>query len=227
MHVTESMYGTSKSSYLKLENARMIVRHSAKVDETKAGARSRCVESILIENALGERMRFPTNNLSAGRAMTQHVSMGGKFDDTVSEQIIEMAQTFSHLAECSAYVAANGATLSEAAGAIREQCRTKMQEMKKVFERMYRSNNGYQMEAKKWEDAARTLNETDATENEVSPEAINELRTTLNLEGSSYLSDAVCESVCKVCRETCNATRKSQRQPTSQDGQCAWSSSKC
>ena len=99
MEVLEGMYGTSRSSYLRLENARMIVRHKARIDDSKKGARSRCVETILIENGVGERYRFPTANLSAGRAMTQHVNQGGGFTDPVGQQITSMAEDYSHLAE--------------------------------------------------------------------------------------------------------------------------------
>ena len=86
MQVFEGMYGTSRSSYSTLEGkagrTRMIVRHTQKVDETKVVARSRFVESIMIENQLGERMLFPTNGLAPARAMTQHVNMGGGFPIT-------------------------------------------------------------------------------------------------------------------------------------------------
>lgn len=33
MKIVEHLYGTSRSSYLKLENARMVIRHSARIDE--------------------------------------------------------------------------------------------------------------------------------------------------------------------------------------------------
>jgi hypothetical protein len=87
MKVFEGLYGTSRSSYLKLENARMIVRHSAKIDETKFGARGRCIESIFVENEQGERFLMPPV-LSAGRAMTQHLNHSGGFADAVGAQIL-------------------------------------------------------------------------------------------------------------------------------------------
>ena len=51
--LTEGMYGTSRSSYLRLENAKMIVRHSRKIDDNMIGARGRCVEHIFIEECIG------------------------------------------------------------------------------------------------------------------------------------------------------------------------------
>jgi hypothetical protein len=201
MFVFEGMYGTSRSSYLTLEGsngkrgARMIVRHSQKVDESKVGARSRFVESILIENADGERMLFPTNSLPPARAMTQHVNMGGNFADLVGQQISRIATEFQNLNACTSYVSANIEALPEGAGIIREQCRSKLREMKKMFERMYRSENGYLMEAKKLEDSARTLTENN-TDTAIPVEKIQEVRKTLQLENSNILSDAVFEVVC-------------------------------
>lgn len=104
MNIMEGLYGTSKSSYLKLENARMIVRHSARVNERVIGARGRHISAIFVENQEGERLRFPVNLLSGARAMTQHVSNGGSFADEVGSQIIRMARDFSNLAQVTGHI---------------------------------------------------------------------------------------------------------------------------
>lgn len=104
MNIMEGLYGTSKSSYLKLENARMIVRHSARVNERVIGARGRHISAIFVENQEGERLRFPVNLLSGARAMTQHVSNGGNFADEVGSQIIRMARDFSNLAQVTGHI---------------------------------------------------------------------------------------------------------------------------
>lgn len=145
--LTEGMYGTSRSSYLKLENAKMIVRHSERINEEMMGARSRKVESIFIENAQGERMLFPTRQLAPARAMTSHVDQGGSFYDAVGQQFQRMATDYQNLGQCSAFVYSNGGVMAESAGSLREACRTKLREMRRVFERCYRSASGYQAEA--------------------------------------------------------------------------------
>jgi hypothetical protein len=104
MNIMEGLYGTSKSSYLKLENARMIVRHSARVNERVIGDRGRHIQAIFVENQEGERLRFPVNMLSGARAMTQHVSNGGTFADEVGSQIIRMARDFSDLAQVTGHI---------------------------------------------------------------------------------------------------------------------------
>ena len=83
------MYGTSRSSYQKLENVRIIARHSKPiVDETKPGARSRNVESFYIENSLGERFRLPEGTtISGARAYARHVANGGQLQDDFGKHI--------------------------------------------------------------------------------------------------------------------------------------------
>jgi hypothetical protein len=97
LNLYESMHGTSKSSYLKLENARMIVRHSRPIREDIIGGRGRNVSQVFIENSQLERFLMPTNNLHAGRAMTQHVNQGGSFADAIGCQIANMAKDFQNL----------------------------------------------------------------------------------------------------------------------------------
>ena len=97
--VTESrMWGTTRSSYQECGPARIIVRHSDNVDEEKRGARSRKIESIFIENMIGERRLLDTKNLHAARAMARHVSEGGAVDDDLGCGIMEMAREMSAMA---------------------------------------------------------------------------------------------------------------------------------
>lgn len=112
MDIMEGLYGTSKSSYLKLENARMIVRHGARIKEHVIGDRGRNIDSIFVENSQGERFKFPVTMLSGARAMTQHVNNGGTFADDVGSQIIRMAQDFKNLAQVTTHIQGS---LSEAA----------------------------------------------------------------------------------------------------------------
>jgi hypothetical protein len=198
MNIFEGLYGTSRSSYLKLENARMIIKHSSKIDETKHGARARCIESIFVENSKGERMLFPTNNLLAGRAMAQHVSMGGGFADQVAGQITRMAGDFQNLATASQHVFNNGVALPEGAGAVREACKQKMAKMRKTFEKMSRPN-GYTVEAAKMIEMANALIEGDEEE-AIDHDKLEEVRSMIALEGVEF-SDELVESVFRAVSE--------------------------
>lgn len=185
MHVCEGMYGTSRSSYLRLENARMIVRHKSRIDDSKIGARGRCIESVFVENSIGERSHMPTNSLMAGRAMTQHVNQGGGFADPVGQQITGMAVQYSNLAT------GVGAAMGESAGMLREACRAKMGKLRKTFERLYRESS-YAAEAEAIAAAANMLTETKLSESR-----IDEVRRMLD----DCVSDEVVECCCKAMDE--------------------------
>lgn len=93
------MYGTSRSSYQKLENVKIIARHSKPVvDETKPGARSRNIESFYIENSLGERFRLPEGTtLNGARAYARHVKNGGAVQDDFGKHIAKLISEMSSL----------------------------------------------------------------------------------------------------------------------------------
>ena len=77
------MTGTTKSSYQKVGECKVIVRHSVKVNEDKHGARSRNIQAIFIETKSGERFRVSPNHLHGARAMARHLSNSGSPFDTV------------------------------------------------------------------------------------------------------------------------------------------------
>ena len=194
MDLLEGMYGTTKSSYLKLENAKMIVRHSKKIDENIMGSRGRHIDAIFVENAQGERFLFPTRQMSPARAMTQHVNQGGSWADQVGTQINRMAQDYSALATGSSYIGANAMALSEGATALRENIRESMRDMRKCFERMSRPS-GYMIECKKIEERASQINEGDA-EGCMSPEEIKE---SLFVEGVD-LDESIVTAIAEALR---------------------------
>ena len=97
--VNESRWhGTSKSSYQDLGPVRLIVRHSRAVDENINGSRSRNIDSIFLENSVGERWLLPFKNLHGARAMAQHVGSSGKLDDELGEGITAMCREMNDMA---------------------------------------------------------------------------------------------------------------------------------
>lgn len=97
------MHGTSKSSYNTLDKTKMIIRHSKAVDESIPGARSRNIDCIFIENAQGERFRFPFNYLHGARAMQMHVAKGGNPYDGIGESIVEQVANIAKLRKFTQY----------------------------------------------------------------------------------------------------------------------------
>lgn len=98
-----SPYGSTKSSYQKLENARLIIKHKKPVNEESRGSRSRNIQAIYIENADGERYKFPSNNIAGGRAMLRHVKEGGTPYDKWGSHIIEQCEELKKLKEFKRY----------------------------------------------------------------------------------------------------------------------------
>lgn len=182
MHVSEGMYGTSRSSYLRLENARMIVRHNTRIDDSKIGARGRCVETVLVENLPGERFLMPTQSLMAGRAMTQHVNQGGGWGDQVGQRIASMATDYQNLG-----VGAQAA-LGEAALTVREACRGKMGKLRKTFERLYRPGSYT-------EEAAQLAQAEILTETQITETRLAELRQLLHGEHENAVYECCCKAM--------------------------------
>jgi hypothetical protein len=103
-----TMYGTKTVSYQKLENTRLIIKHSqAVMDDAAPGARSRNISGLFVENADGERFKYPFIHLSGARAMQRHVANGGKPYDQIGESIIKMSEEIAQLKSFGAYVVRN------------------------------------------------------------------------------------------------------------------------
>lgn len=90
-------YGSSKSSYHTLENAKLIIRHKKPIMGESPGARSRQIQSLYIQNEDGERWKFPFPYLSGAKAMLRHVVNGGRPYDEHGKVIVELCQEMAQL----------------------------------------------------------------------------------------------------------------------------------
>ena len=68
--------------------SRLMIKHKRALGEDEA--RFRCVESLFIETAEGERYKLPFKNLTGGKAMLEHVRNGGRPYDVRGQHIAEM-----------------------------------------------------------------------------------------------------------------------------------------
>lgn len=91
------VYGTTKSSYQRVGEARIIIRHTDSVDESKQGSRWRKIKNIFIENKLGERINYPHPHLAGVKAMARHITNEGNFSDTVGQSILKMSEDYIDL----------------------------------------------------------------------------------------------------------------------------------
>jgi hypothetical protein len=96
-------HGSARKSINELGAARIVVRHKRSVDEEKRGARTRQIESIFIENAEGERFKFPNKNLTAAKAMAKHVKEGGAPHDAFGQHIYSVMEELEQLKKFQRY----------------------------------------------------------------------------------------------------------------------------
>lgn len=189
-----ALTGSSKSSYLKLEGARMIIRHGSKVDDSKHGARARNVNKVFVENAEGERFLMPSANLMAGRAMTRHVSKGGDYQDDRGRKITQMATEQMHAKTCASYCRKNKNKLDEDVGTLIETCVNRAREIRGVLEGLYRNYDKASVELDKQE-------ENMLLEDEALEEKVNCLKAKLKLENEEIMDRPTCESVVRIIGE--------------------------
>jgi hypothetical protein len=85
----ESWAGKKDVSYNAGPNeSRLMIKHKRSLGEDEA--RFRYVESLFVETAEGERYKLPFKNLTAGKAMLEHVRNGGRPYDMRGQHIAEM-----------------------------------------------------------------------------------------------------------------------------------------
>jgi hypothetical protein len=133
--VAESLRGTKKSSYENLDKTRLIIRHTQAVDESVPGARSRQINSLYIENAQGERFKYPMKHLAGARAMTRHVANGGVPHDEFGQHIIKMSEQIAQLNSFARY-AANKDQLNNSVGDIIEKSQLKLENMRNYIKNL-------------------------------------------------------------------------------------------
>lgn len=99
-----NIYGTTKTSFQPIGNARLVIKHSAPIDMTVGGGRSRRIESLFIESPTGERFRYPLKHLNGARAMAQHISNGGVPYDDFGKHIAGLSEELSKLKQFKTYI---------------------------------------------------------------------------------------------------------------------------
>ena len=99
-----TMYGTSRTSYQNIGNARVSIKHSQPVDQANPADRTRHVDAVYIESSNGERFKYPYKHLTGARAMARHVAEGGTPYDDFGSHIVNMSEELSKLRKFKTYV---------------------------------------------------------------------------------------------------------------------------
>ena len=99
-----NLFGTTKTSFQSIGEARLVIKHSRPVDQSVAGGRTHRIESIFIESSEGERFKYPIKHLNGARAMARHVSEGGKPFDSFGKYITGLSEELSKLKSFKTYM---------------------------------------------------------------------------------------------------------------------------
>jgi gas vesicle protein len=134
------MFGTTKVSYQDLGEARLIVRHSQPVNFDLAAGRTMHIESIYIDNAQGERFRYPVKHLNGARAMAQHISHGGNPYDSIGQHIVGLSEETAKLRMFKNYVNRND-QLSEAMSEVNDKVAERIEQVKKEIHQLQRASH--------------------------------------------------------------------------------------
>lgn len=146
MNMNESMKfnGTKKTSYGKLQTAKVIVKHNKAIEDESFGARKRPgnIKAIYVQNEEGERFKYPFIHTAGAIAMAQHVAHGGKPYDELGNAIVGLSEKISNLASCTKHMSLHDG-MNQEAHDIAERIGAKLQQMRGHV-KMLGGRNGYE-----------------------------------------------------------------------------------
>jgi len=131
------MYGTARMSYQDLGEAKLIVKHTQPVNPEIAAGRTMHIEGIWVENADGERFKYPVKHLNGARALAEHLKAGGNPYDSIGKHITSLSEELAQLRKFKGYVNRNSA-LSEAMDDINLQVNDRIEVVKKEVHNLQR-----------------------------------------------------------------------------------------
>ena len=134
------MYGNARMSYQDLgENARLVVKHSQPVNLDIAAGRTMHIESIYIENADGERFKYPFKHLNGARALAEHIKHGGTPYDAIGKHISGLSEELASLRKFKGFVGRQE-QVSEAMGGVTNRVIDRIEQIKETIHKLQRSS---------------------------------------------------------------------------------------
>jgi len=124
------LFGTSRTSYQEIGEAKIIVRHNQPINYNAPNGRTQHIERIFIENAVGERYAYPVKHLNGARALAQHVSQGGTPYDDIGKHVVSLSEELAKLRFFKNYVD-RSEVISEAMGTIHSKVIERIEQLKK------------------------------------------------------------------------------------------------
>lgn len=123
-------YGTNKISYQDLGEARLVIKHSQPINPEIPAGRTLYIENIYVENAIGERFRYPFKHINGARALAEHVKAGGNPYDAIGQHICSLSEELAGLRKFKNYVGRQE-QLSEAMSSVTGRVMERIEEIKK------------------------------------------------------------------------------------------------
>jgi len=127
------LYGTSKISYQKIGEARIVIKHTESINQETTTGRTQKIGKIYIESADGERFRYPFKHLSGARAMARHVAEGGNTYDDFGKHIVGLSEEMAKLRKFKNYMG-RSAVMAESLSEYMDVVKDRIKTVKKTIE---------------------------------------------------------------------------------------------
>ena len=139
-NVMESkLYGTNRISYQDLGEARIVVKHNRHIDPQIPGSRSMHIDSIFVENSMGERFKYPSKHLNGARALAEHIKHGGNPYDLIGKHITGLSEELVQLRKFKNYVGRQE-QISESMSPITNKVIERIEDIKKQVNQLQKSS---------------------------------------------------------------------------------------
>jgi hypothetical protein len=131
------LYGNARMSYQDLGEARIVIKHTQPVNMDLPAGRTMHIESIYIENAQGERFKYPYKHLNGARALAEHIKHGGTPYDAIGKHISSLSEELASLRKFKGYVSRQE-QLSEAMANVTGRVLDRIEEIKETINKLQR-----------------------------------------------------------------------------------------
>jgi len=132
------LYGSNRISYQDLGEARLVIKHTQPINMDLPAGRTMHIDSIYIENAQGERFRYPYKHLNGARALAEHIKHGGNPYDNIGQHICSLSEELAHLRKFKGYVSRQE-QLSEAMANVTGRVMERIETIKDTINKLQRS----------------------------------------------------------------------------------------
>ena len=122
------MYGTNKTSFQRIGNARLAIRHSSPIGEGES--RLKNISSIFVETPEGEKFKYPVKHLQGARALAVHVSEGGHAFDDFGKYITGLSEELASLGKFKTYMGRKS-VMAEALSEYMDVVNTRVKDVRK------------------------------------------------------------------------------------------------